>query len=100
MVDFEDGIKVSDAYVNADGTVTDAVWSGNTPVSAYNLNLAQKKNTGQVTIASGTTISNGYTVTLPVKYQVGNNSLELYLSGEKLIKQEGTADGHYTEVRH
>lgn len=55
-------------------------------------------STGTVTIASGTTITNGYEVTLPIKYEVGNNSLTLYLAGEKLIKATDDTDGHYTEV--
>lgn len=39
-------------------------------------------------------------ITLPINYTVGNNSLEVYYDGEKLIKatkQDGT-DGHYIEI--
>lgn len=39
-------------------------------------------------------------ITLPINYTVGNNSLEVYYDGEKLIKatkQDGT-DGHYLEI--
>lgn len=98
MVKFGNGTKVSDAYVNDDGTITEAVYTGNTPLCAENLNLAQQIDVGQVTITEGTTITNGYELTLPVTYEVGNNSLALYLEGERLIKATDTTDGHYTEI--
>lgn len=41
MVNFEDGTLVTPAHVNEDGTITPAVYSGNTPLSAYNLNNMQ-----------------------------------------------------------
>ena len=100
MVKFQNGTKTADAYIASDGTtIVEAEYEGTTPLSADNLNLAQQIDTGTVTIASGTTITNGYEVTLPVTYEVGNNSLTLYLAGEKLIKATDDTDGHYTEVR-
>lgn len=42
MVNWEDGVLVTPAKVNADGTITPAVYSGNTPLTSYNLNKAQE----------------------------------------------------------
>lgn len=43
-------------------------------------------------------IEDNSTITIPVTYQVGNNSLEVYVLGERLVKVDGNKDGHYTEV--
>lgn len=43
-IPFEDGTKTQEAYVTIDGqkhNVTPATWSGNTPLSAFNLNKMQ-----------------------------------------------------------
>lgn len=43
-IPFEDGTKTQEAYVTVNGqnyNVTPAVWSGNTPLSAFNLNKMQ-----------------------------------------------------------
>lgn len=69
-----------------------------TPLHKSNLNLMQQISIASVTIASGTTITNGYEVTLPIKYQVGNNSLEVRLNSEVLKLATSTEDGHYKEV--
>lgn len=45
-----------------------------------------------------TAIEDNSTITLPVTYQVGNNSLEVYVLGERLVKVDGDKDGHYTEI--
>lgn len=37
-------------------------------------------------------------ITVPFNYQVGNNSLEVYVLGERLVKVEGDKDGHYSEI--
>lgn len=42
MVEWQDGTLVSPAYVNEDGTIIPAVYEGNTPLSAYNLNKMQE----------------------------------------------------------
>lgn len=42
MIKWEDGELVSPAKVNDDGTITPAEYSGNTPLSAHNLNKAQE----------------------------------------------------------
>lgn len=57
-----------------------------------------KKSTGSVIVAKGTTIINEYEITLPLSYVVGNNSLELFWNGAKLIMATDTSDGHYKEV--
>lgn len=57
-----------------------------------------KKSVGSVIITKGTTIINEYEITLPISYVVGNNSLELFWNGSKLIMATDTADGHYKEV--
>ena len=50
-------------------------------------------------IEAGTTISNGYSITLPTTYTVGRNNLELYWNGQRLIpKTSSNTDGHYQEV--
>ena len=98
MVNWEDGTKVSNAYVDENNEIVDAVWEGDTPLCADNLNLMQKIDIGTVTIAKNTTITNGYQVTLPIQYQVGNNSLELRLNSEVLKLATDTTDGHYKEV--
>lgn len=63
-----------------------------------NTETAVSESVGFQTIASGTNIINGYEITLPLKYKVGDNSLELFWNGCILIKQTGSKDGHYKEV--
>lgn len=43
-------------------------------------------------------IEDNSTITIPVTYEVGNNSLEVYVLGERLVKVDGDKDGHYTEI--
>ena len=43
-------------------------------------------------------IEDNSTITIPLTYQVGNNSLQVYVLGERLIKVDGNKDGHYKEV--
>lgn len=53
---------------------------------------------GDMVIEAGTTISNGYSITLPTTYTVGRNNLELYWNGQRLIpKTSSNTDGHYQE---
>lgn len=58
----------------------------------------QTKISRSVTITTAA-IADNSTITTP-RYQVGNNSLEVYVLGEKLIKASSStgSDGHYTEV--
>lgn len=52
----------------------------------------------KMTIPSGTVITNGYEITLPISYTVGNSSLSLYWEGSRLVLATDTTDGHYKEV--
>ncbi|MCI8396818.1 MAG: hypothetical protein HFJ52_04000 [Clostridia bacterium] len=47
-----------------------------------------------LTITKNTTLTNNYIVTLPLKYQVSNNSLQVLLCGQVLVK-----DIDYVEAR-
>ena len=64
-------------------------------ISSKGVNIPVK--TGTVTIKAGTTISNGYSVTLPIQYQVGNHSLEMRADTEVMQLATSTTDGHYKE---
>ena len=55
---------------------------------------------GHQIVSKGTTIINEYQIVLPISYTVGNNSLELFWNGSKLIMATNTSDGHYQEVRN
>lgn len=93
-IPFVDGTKTQEAYVTVNGQnyqVTPAVWSGTTPLKAQNLNLMQDNieeainiQRASVTIESTVNASTNYTI--PLNYQVGNNSLEVYYCGSKLAK--------------
>lgn len=65
--------------------------STNTPLSAENLNNMQTVQAATVITSSSILQNTNYTI--PLFYRVGDNSLEVYYMGEKLIK--GT---HYVEV--
>lgn len=62
-----------------------------------NSEILQKQ--ADMIIEAGTTITNGYSITLPITYTVGRNNLELYWNGQRLIpKTSSNTDGHYQEV--
>ncbi len=44
------------------------------------------------------TIADNSEITIPCKYKVGNDSLTVFLNGEKLIRATSTQDGSYKEV--
>lgn len=93
-IPFEDGTKTQEAYVTIDGqnyTVTPAVWAGNTPLKAQNLNLMQDNieeaiNIQRSTVTLSSTVSANTNYTIPLYYKVGNNSLEVIYCGSKLAK--------------
>lgn len=93
-IPFEDGIKTQEAYVTINGQnyqVTPAVWSGTTPLKAQNLNKMQDNieeaiNIQRATVTLSTTVNANTNYTIPIYYQVGNNSLEINYCGSKLIK--------------
>lgn len=104
ILEFEDGQLVSPGYVEIDGEqyqVTEAVYSGNTPVSAMNLNNMQKNLiTSKYSLEIDSNKTAGQEITLPCNYKVGEEVLDVYLNGERLIKSSDDAgtDGHYREV--
>lgn len=93
-IPFQDGTKTQEAYVTIDGQnyqVTPAVWSGTTPLKAQNLNLMQDNieeaiNIQRASVTLESTVNANTNYTLPVYYEVGNNSLEINYCGSKLIK--------------
>lgn len=104
IVEFENGTKTQNAYVEIDGVrhkVTPAVYTGKTPLSAYNINRAQKNLlTHKYKLSITETTSSGAEITLPAYYKVGQDVLDVYLEDERLIKSsdEAGTDGHYLEV--
>ena len=104
IVEFENGTKIQNAYVEIDGVrheVTPAVYTGKTPLSAYNVNRAQKNLlTHKYKLTVSKTTSVGAEITLPAYYKVGQDVLDVYLEDERLIKSsdEAGTDGHYVEV--
>lgn len=100
-IPFVDGTKTQEAYVTINEQnypVTPAVWTGTTPVSAFLLNKLQDNvenaiNINRAKLILQNTISANTNYTIPVPYQVGNDSLEIYYCGFKLQKGDD-----YTEI--
>lgn len=96
-IPFEDGVKTQEAYVTVNEQnyqVTPAVWTGNTPLKAQNLNLMQDNieeainiQRASVTLESTVNASTNYTLPENMCYEVGNNSLEVYYCDTKLKKR-------------
>ena len=61
-------------------------------------NSTLSSSIGTIIIKKGTTITNGYEITLPLEYYYGNHSLEIYWNGTRLI--EKVNDGHYIEIEN
>ena len=95
-IPFEDGTKTQEAYVTIDEQnyqVTPAVWSGNTPLKAFNLNKMQDNieeainiQRATVTLESTVNANTNYTLPTGMYYKVGNNSLEVFYCTGKLQK--------------
>ena len=104
IVEFENGNKVQEAYVEIDGKqhiVTPAQYDGKTPLSAYNVNRLQKNLLTKIyTLTITENKSAGAEITLPCYYKVGQDVLDVYYDSERLILSSDTAgtDGHYLEV--
>lgn len=100
-INFQDGQLVKSGYVEIAGEqhiITEAEWKGETPLSAFNLNLMQDNieeaiEPKEYTYTQETDSELGATITLPCYYKVGANVLDVYLETELL--QKGL---HYTEV--
>lgn len=107
-IPFEDGQKTQEAYVTVNEQnylVTPAVWQGNTPLSALNLNNMQKNieisvETYIYNLILTTNVAAGGEITLPFYYKVGANVLQVYYMGQLLLLSSDDAgtDGHYREV--
>ena len=81
---------------SSSGTYSQIILSNLSSV-IQNSQFLQKQ--ADMVIEAGTTISNGYSITLPTTYTVGRNNLELYWNGQRLIpKTSSNTDGHYQEV--
>nr|DAP52384.1 MAG TPA: hypothetical protein [Caudoviricetes sp.] len=95
-IPFQDGTKTQEAYVTVNGQnylVTPAVWSGDTPLSAFNLNKLQDNveeaiNIQRATVTLENTVNANTNYTLPtgIYYKVGNDSLEVHYCDTKLKK--------------
>lgn len=112
-IPFVDGTKTQEAYVSIDNQnyqVTPAVWQGTVPLSAQNLNQMQnnietainsvdnevnnidtkyeKQTTIQrASVTLNSTVNANTNYTIPLSYQVGNDSLEVFYLGSKLEKR-------------
>ena len=93
-IPFEDGIKTQEAYVTINEQnylINPAVWQGTTPLKAQNLNKMQDNieeaiNVQRASVTLSSTVNANTNYTLPVYYEVGNNSLEVIYCGSKLEK--------------
>lgn len=93
-IPFVDGTKTQEAYVPISGQnyeVVPAVWTGPVPMSAFNLNKMQDNieeaiNVQRASVTLSSTVNANTNYTLPVYYEVGNNSLEVFYCGSKLEK--------------
>lgn len=57
-INFEDGQLVNAGYVKEDGTIEEAVYEGNTPLSAFNLNKLQDNTEEAIADSTKTIIVN------------------------------------------
>ena len=107
-IPFEDGQKVTDAYVTIDGqnyTVHPAVYEGPTPFTAQNINKLQSNveesvETYVYDLILTANVAAGGEITLPFYYKVGANVLQVYYMGQLLLLSSDDAgtNGHYREV--
>ena len=108
-INFEAGTQVSPAKVtidNVDHEVTPAVWEGNTPLSPFVLNKMQDNIEEDINTAKShkyhfnvtSTISANTNFTIPCYYKVGENVLDVYYMGERLIKTTDDIEGNYKEI--
>ena len=106
-IPFEDGTKTQEAYVTINEQnyqVTPAVWSGTTPLKSQNLNKMQDNieeaiNIQRASVTLESTVNANTNYTIPLSYQVGNNSLEVIYCSTKLVKgQDYNEIGNVGEV--
>ena len=93
-IPFEDGVKIASAYVTINGQnyeVHPAEYEGDTPFSSLNINKMQDNieeaiNIQRATVTLSSTINANTNYTIPLYYEVGNNSLEVFYCTGKLQK--------------
>ena len=108
---FKNGTLKSKAYfINFDvkQVVEEAIFEGETPLSAENLNDMQNNIEEEINshiehkyfLQLTAAVAKGGTITLPCSYKVGTHCLDVYYMGELLtISSDDTGtDGHYREV--
>ncbi len=89
-INFEDGQLVSDGYVEIDGeqhTVTEAEYTGTTPLSAFNLNKLQDNIEHHYYTKTLTENLVNSELELPASYKVGTGCLRVYFEGVLLDKE-------------
>lgn len=57
-----------------------------------------RTNIANITLEAGTIITTANIIQLPIPYTVGNNSLEIFWNGTRLICGNNAKTGHYGEV--
>lgn len=108
---FKNGtLKNKGYFMNGDvkQEVEEAVYEGETPLSAENLNDMQDNIEEEINshiehkhhLNISTAVSKGGAITLPFYYKVGTGCLDVYYMGELLTLSSDDAgtDGHYREV--
>lgn len=97
-INFEDGQLVKGSHVIINGVeyqVIDAVYQGDTPLSAFVLNKLQDNiETHKYQVSLTETVPQNTDYILPCSYVVGNDGLEIFVEGVLLVKDE-----NYKEVR-
>lgn len=107
-IPFENGQKTQEAFVTIEEKnypVTPAKYSGKVPLSGPNLMKLQNNIENSVeeyiyNLVLNSNIDSGGEITLPFKYKVGANVLQVYYMGQLLLLSSDDAgtDGHYCEV--
>ena len=95
-INFEDGQLVNAGYVEIDGkkyNITEAEYTGKTPLSAFNLNKLQDNIEQHYYTKTLTDNLTNTELELPASYKVGTNCLQVYFEGDLLEK-----DIHYEEI--
>lgn len=108
---FKNGTLKSKAYfMNGDvkQEVEEAIYEGETPLSAENLNDMQNNIEEEINshiehkyfLQLTAAVVKGGTITLPCYYKVGTHCLDVYYMGERLLlsSDDVGTDGHYREV--
>lgn len=103
ILEFKNGELQKAAFVEIDGTeylVTPAKRTGNTPLNDVALNNMQKNLlTYEYKLKFDDDTEKGAEITLPCKYKVGQDVLDVYLCTELLQKATSSDEtGHYFEV--